>query len=695
MTLDRSAVALALNLVVCAQQPFELVDVQSVRAEGDPAQWVIRAMPAEPLEEASCDLLVAGAGMGGVAAALRASELGASVCMTEPTDWIGGQMTAGGVSALDEHAFIEAAGATRLYYQMREAIRDRYRQRNSLLAALRGKPDLNPGACYVSSLCFEPRVGVEVLDEMLRSAGSRIKLFLRTEIAALERDGARLTAAVAYRFEERRFLRLRAKYFLDATEMGDLLPLAKVGYVVGAESREETLEPHAPEKANPACVQSITYPFVLEHRPGENHRIERPEQYEHFRDHQPFSLRLYYPVELGWRGHFQYTMFGDDPPVPNNMSPRPFFSWRRVLSKAQFEEPGLKGDLGLMNWPRQDYHTETVLDRTPNDLARVLQQAKRLSFAFLYWLQNELERDDQQGKGYPELMLRRDLMGTADGLSKYPYIREARRLKARSTVRQQDIVAEYQRGVRAKPWPDSVGVGFYMVDIHPCGSGERGRMMMPRPFQIPMTTLVPQETINLLASGKNLGVTHLTNGAYRLHPIEWNVGEAAATIAVQAIAKGALPAPESVQMSLARRGVPLVWFDDLDRNDPDFAVIHYGAIRGIYPMNEWDLHAAPDAPATRFEAARALAARLLGGEFTKEAAATLAVEKGWMAVDHRNWFHGDLPMKWTDIRLKALPQGIRPPGGLRNAPVKRRELARWLVDDAPPSQVLETAAHAR
>ena len=81
-----------------------------------------------------------------------------------------------------------------------------------------------------------------------------------------------------------------------------------------------------------------------------------------------------------------------------------------------------------------------------------------------------------------------------------------------------------------------------MVDIHPCGASERGRMMMPKPFQIPMSTLLPREPINFLPAGKNIGVTHLTNGAFRLHPVEWMVGEAAGTIAALAIAGGSPPA---------------------------------------------------------------------------------------------------------------------------------------------------------
>ena len=30
-----------------------------------------------------------------------------------------------------------------------------------------------------------------------------------------------------------------------------------------------------------------------------------------------------------------------------------------------------------------------------------------------------------------------------------------------------------------------------------------------------------------MAGGKNLGATHITNGCFRLHPVEWNVGESA------------------------------------------------------------------------------------------------------------------------------------------------------------------------
>ena len=664
--------------LTAAAQTYNVLDVQSVRITGDPNQWVRTVTaPAEP-ETFTCDILIAGAGSGGVAAALRAALRGNSVCLTEETDEIGGQFAS--VPALDENRFIEFSGGTRTYYDLRRRIRNYYRDAYRLAPEVANDENLNPGACYVSPLCSEPRVVVNAVQEMLAPHKNRIQTFPRTKIIDLDVKSGVIESALAYRFEQNDVIRIHAKYYLDGTELGDLLPLAGVPYVVGSEARSDTNEPDAAEDPNTDCVQSFTYTFVLEHRPGENHKIPKPPDYEKFRDGQPFSMLFNYPKRHGWKGEVQYTMFGDDPPIPNNQSPRPFFAWRRVLASKNIAGPNPPNDLALINWPRQDYKDESLLDRTPRRQAHILQQAKRLAYSFLYWLQEDLERDEGDGTGYPELMLRRDQMGSDDGLSKYPYIRESRRIRARSRVVEQDIVDQYQHGSRAKWFGDSVGTAFYMVDIHPCGANERGRMMMPRPFQIPMGVLIPQGVSNLLPAGKNIGVTHLTNGAYRLHPVEWNVGEAAAVIASLGIAQGKPPTAEDVQRELAKAGVQLVWFDDLQVDHPAFAAIQLAALKGIYPLNNYDLHATPDAPVTRGEAARALAAyygRDIPGPSTGTGrldvpedhpharAIDIAIKEGWMALDHRNWFHPDIPFYWTDWREGELP-GRLPSVSTRN-----------------------------
>jgi hypothetical protein len=587
------------------------------------------------------------------------------VCLTEETDWAGGQATAGGVSALDENHFIEFAGGTRSYMRFRNGIREWYRRNRALTPQAKLWENLNPGTCYVSPLCFEPRAGVDVLQEMLRMPG--LTVFARTAVFAIDRRGDTIESALAWQFDKASTIRFRPRVVLDATEMGDLLPLAKIPYAVGAEAKSDTGEPDAAASPNHACVQSFTYPFVLERDSGPAPAPVRPPDYDAIVKRQGFSLRVYYAEEFGWKGWVQYRMYGEDPPVPNNMSPGPFFPWRRLLDARNFSA-GVPHDVALINWPRQDYAAESPLDQPPATLAAILQRAKQTAQAFLCWLAGD----------HPELKLRADMMGTSDGMSKYPYIRESRRMLAKTRVTEQDIVEDYQSGPRARWFTDSVGVGFYMVDIHPCGANERGRMRMPKPFQMPLGALEPREPVNFLPAGKNLGVTHLTNGAFRLHPVEWNVGEAAGMTASLWLERGARPGAAAVQVELAQAGVPMVWFDDLGADHTAFAAIQLAALRGIYPMSGPDLHAAPDAPVTRAEAAVALAA-WTGRRLATREATELAVREGWMAVDHRNWFHPDLPFYWTDWREDKLPRRLAAFEAHRTGPVRRRELAARLT----------------
>ena len=209
-------------------------------------------------------------------------------------------------------------------------------------------------------------------------------------------------------------------------------------------------------------------------------------------------------------------------------------------------------------------------------------------------------------RGYPELTLRADVMDTTDGLSQISDIRESRRIVGRGRVMEQDIVDDKQPGPRATlSQIPSASVSTWST-YTPAAANERGRMRMPRPFQIPMATLLPPRRPNFLPASKNIGVTHLTNGAFRLHPVEWNIGESAAMIASLWLEHGARR-PTEVADGASRSGVPFVWFDDVGPDHPAFAAIQVAAIRGIYPLDAAGLHASPDnAPLTRAEAAVAL-----------------------------------------------------------------------------------------
>src|SRR5438552_3670003 len=146
--MKRSVSTFALALVASAAMgEYTIVDVQKVPLSGDASSALVPISLPERIEEAACDALVAGAGMGGVAAGLALARRGHSVCLTEETDWVGGQATAGGVPALDENRFIELAGGTRSYMRFRSGIRDWYRRNRALTSAARLWENLNPGSC--------------------------------------------------------------------------------------------------------------------------------------------------------------------------------------------------------------------------------------------------------------------------------------------------------------------------------------------------------------------------------------------------------------------------------------------------------------------------------------------------------------------------------------------------------------------
>ena len=118
------------------------------------------------IKESHTDILVIGGGLGGVAAALAALQLGKRVMLSESSDWLGGQLTAQAVPP-DEHPWIETMGCTASYRRLRQGIRDYYRQYYPLLPHVRATAQLNPGMGWVSRLCHEPRVAVAVLEAML------------------------------------------------------------------------------------------------------------------------------------------------------------------------------------------------------------------------------------------------------------------------------------------------------------------------------------------------------------------------------------------------------------------------------------------------------------------------------------------------------------------------------------------------
>jgi hypothetical protein len=222
----------------------------------------------------------------------------------------------------------------------------------------------------------------------------------------------------------------------------------------------------------------------------------------------------------------------------------------------------------MFNWPGNDYRDRSLIDVSAHEAAAALQAAKHVSLGFLFWLQTEAPTGDDR-LGAPELRLRPHCMGSADGLAKHPYIRESRRMRSLTRILEHEVSAEFQAGEVAAPFTDTVGIGWYPIDIHAACPEEVGVSTRTRPFQIPLGALITADCDNLLAGAKNLGTTHITNGCYRLHPVEWNIGEAAGLLAAWSLETRSAPYTiwsepaqrAEFQLGLLREGVPLTWVD--------------------------------------------------------------------------------------------------------------------------------------
>ncbi|HSV74126.1 MAG TPA: FAD-dependent oxidoreductase [Chthonomonadales bacterium] len=525
------------------------------------------------MREIVVDVAVIGAGTGGCAAAWAAARAGARVLLTEETAWIGGQLTAQAVPP-DEHPWIEQFGCTRSYRALRNEIRRIYREGYPLTTEARANPHLNPGDGWVSRLCCEPRVAHMALEGLLSYWVSSGVILVRrhTWPIAAEADGDRVRTVTLWDDHAGERTVVRADWFVDATELGDLLPMCGAEYVTGAESASDTDEPHAASEPAPGNEQAITWVMAVAHDPGSHRVIDRPASYERWRDEIPPLSPAWPGPLLAWQHTNPITLeprervLFEDEASPGRDAMWPY---RRIVSKRHYPEGAMPHEVTIVNWPQNDYFARRIIDVSPNDRARALEESRQLSLSLHYWLQTEAPRADG-GVGYPGLYLRPDMTGTGDGLAMYPYIRESRRIRAAFTVCEQHVGVEARRAEgqdAAVGFADSVGIGCYRIDLHPSTGGDNYIDVGAHPFQIPLGALVPVRLRNLLAGCKNLGTTHITNGCYRLHPVEWNVGEAAGALAAFCRARHTEPhavreRPDMLrdyQAHLEAAGVELRW----------------------------------------------------------------------------------------------------------------------------------------
>ncbi len=607
----------------------------------------LAAPPRNPDRTEECEILVVGGGLSGSAAAYEGLLAGKTVCMTEITDWVGGQISSQGTSALDERVTQRRQlFFPRGYLELRQKIEKHYGR-------------LNPGACWVSESCFLPRDAHKIMFNILKDAEDRgngkLKWFPSTVIKELDisADGKQIQSAVAiqhrpakgtpplnteplsqkiedaYRYENSarfdktiiRFVPRKPRrsaqqprpadwYIIEATETGELIGLADVPYRLGIDPRTPLEPSSSAEKGDAYCTQGFTYTFAMQAT----------------KDPQTHTMPSFYPQ---YAPYYSYEL-------PRLASFPLVFTYRRIksthpdrtLPADPKQYPIDVGDISMQNWTwGNDYRPGTAQDNliyTREQLqesgqlqpggwmgglrTETLRRGEENALGYFYWLvagTTDSQLGENVKKPYPNNIFLSGFdspMGTAHGLSKYPYMREGRRIIGRPsfgypdgfTVWEIDIsrnnfredfyrnnlsADEYRRlwaelsGLYAIPviigeispdeakpqarssiYPDTVGIGHYAIDFHPCMAlsppeapgnkereGTRRGQGAAYPFQIPLRAMIPQKIDNMLVAGKSIATSHTAAAAYRVHSFEWSAGAAAGTTAIFVFFYGILP----------------------------------------------------------------------------------------------------------------------------------------------------------
>ncbi|MBW4647192.1 MAG: FAD-dependent oxidoreductase [Kastovskya adunca ATA6-11-RM4] len=536
------------------------------------------------------------------------------VCLVIPQQVLGGQFTAQALPASDDGDQLKSPNGEA--YSISKTHRS-FRNLQRSLQAVSGQVVKNPGGGWVSPLCTTPVTSARALNEAIAPYITQKRLIIipfaepMQVITTTSGQRRRVTGVVFRDTQNGANFTVSGQVVIEATDLGDLLELGNIESRVGQEARSETGEPLLPEVALPRCQQSITYCVLLERTaPGRGVSIGKPIGY----GEQPWLLPTDFTGKfwtrksnLVWEARDFFHSYG-------------IFSYRRLQRVSLRESNVSVGDVTVLNWstsPRgpsgkegsfyigNDYRNGIIVGVSREERQATLKRARDRSRAYAHFLQVS------EGK---DLKPRGDLTWTSDGIALEPYIREARRGVALSTIRHQDVAKAFFPGqARARTFDDSVGIGqYHYLDIH--GNDEPGQVSLPGdyvlalPFSISMGALVPINTDGLILSSKSLGTTHITNGAYRMHPVEWAIGEAGGALAAMAIRENVEardivlnePRKRKLQGLLARNGVPLIWFDDITHDDPDYEAIQVLATAGIVRSeSNANLNFRPQAPVNR------------------------------------------------------------------------------------------------
>lgn len=483
------------------------------------------------------DVLIIGGGAGGTSAGIQAARMGIDVQIIEATPWLGGMLTAAGVSAIDGNHGMPSG----IWGEFRQKLRTHYGGAKALATG------------WVSHTLFEPSIGNKLLQEMADIPN--LEITQGATYSKVRKAGAGWL--VTYQYQGRSYT-TKSTLLIDATETGELLPLVGADFRLGMDSKSDTGEKEAPERAN-SIVQDLTYVLILEdvgNKKGRMGLVKKPKNYN------PEAYACACKREDG-------EMFGG---VSN---------CEQMLNYGR-----LPNNKYMMNWPNcgNDFYLNWPELSTAERIEK-LREAKAFTQGFVYYIQNEL--------GFTNLRVAQEFP-TKDDFPMIPYDREARRVRGKTFL----TVDQLERPYDFTLYRTGIAVGDYPIDHHHDKNPEAPEIefinIKVPSYNVPLGSLVPETVDNFIVAEKNISVSNIVNGATRLQPVVLGIGQAAGALAATAILNNKKPSEVSirhVQNSLLESQAYLMPFYDVKKEDSAFASMQRigatGILKGVGIPYQW------------------------------------------------------------------------------------------------------------
>jgi hypothetical protein len=475
------------------------------------------------------DVLVVGGGTGGTAAGLQSARLKVKTIIAEPTTWLGGMLTAAGVSATDGNHLL----ASGLWNEFRQQLYRHYKTEN-----------LATG--WVSNTLFEPHVGDSIFKAMCAREKDFLSVLYGLQLQSVLKEKNKMTGAVFIN-ADKKTITIKSKICIDATEQGDVIAMSGSAYDLGMEDAAYSKESFAPGKNN--IIQDLTWAAILkDYGKGADKTIPRPVGYD--------SVKFFKSC---------ISVFNSD-------SIASHWTAQKMLNYGK-----IKNNKYMLNWPASgnDYYLN-VIEEKPDERFKKYESAKSHTLQFIYYIQKEL--------GYKNLGLADDEFPTADKLAMIPYNRESRRIKGLVRLNNNYLVNPFEKNQTV--YRTGISVGDYPVDHHHHKNelAPKIKFTHVNSYTIPLGCLIPEKTDGLIAAEKNISVSNIVNGTTRLQPVVLLTGQAAGAIAAYCIQKNIQPRNadiRAVQQILLKVKCYLMPYVDVKPDDIYWKAIQKAGATGI------------------------------------------------------------------------------------------------------------------